>query len=125
MKGARDEAFELQDMAQMLPSDVGVWEDYRPVLSGRLRPVDSPLGAYSVGDFSEWTAPGIYRIVLPGTGEHSYQFAIADGAFGGLPPMLLSFVHGWRSGAFENALRGPTHKRVSRWSSRAAVWCRP
>ncbi|MGA2016945.1 MAG: glycoside hydrolase family 9 protein [Opitutaceae bacterium] len=109
VKGARDEAFELQDMAQMLPSDVGVWEDYRPVLSGRLRPVDSPLGAYSVGDFSEWTAPGIYRIVLPGTGEHSYQFAIADGAFGGLPPMLLSFVHGWRSGAFENALRGPTH----------------
>jgi len=109
VKGARDEAFELQDMAQMLPTDVGVWEDYRPVLSGRLRPVDSPLGAYSVGDFSEWTAPGIYRIVLPGTGEHSYQFAIADGAFGGLPPMLLSFVHSWRSGAFENALRGPTH----------------
>jgi len=109
VKGSRDEPFELQDMAQMLPSDVGVREDYRPVFGGRLRAVDSPLGAYSVGDFSAWTAPGIYRVALPATGEHSYQFAIADGAFGGLPPMLLNFVHNWRSGAFENALRGPTH----------------
>ena len=46
---------------------------------------------------------------LPGTGEHSYQFAISDGAFGWLPALLLNFVHNWRSGPFENELRGPTH----------------
>lgn len=107
--GARQEPFELQDMSLMRPAGMGEREDYRAVLSGRLRKVDSPLGAYSVGDFSEHKAPGIYRVALPETGEHSYQFAIADGAFGGLPPMLLGFVHGWRSGAYENALRGPTH----------------
>jgi len=109
VRGARDGPFEVQDMAQMLPAGMGAREEYRAVLSGRLRVADSPLGAFSVGDFSECAAPGIYRVALPDTGEHSYQFAIADGAFGLVPPMLLNFVHNWRSGNFENALRGPTH----------------
>src|SRR5271157_258198 len=109
VRGARDGAFELQEMSLMRPSGIGVREDYLGVVTGRLRGVDSPLGAYSVGEFSERSAPGIYRVVLPDTGERSYQFAISDGAFGWLPGMLLNFVHNWRSGPFDNAWRGPTH----------------
>jgi hypothetical protein len=109
VRGAREEAFELQDMSLIRPAGMGAREGYREVLVGRLRTVDSPLGKYSVGDFSGCTAPGIYRVELPGTGEHSYQFAISDGAFGWLPALLLNFVHNWRSGPFENELRGPTH----------------
>jgi hypothetical protein len=109
VRGARDGGFELQEMSLMRPAGIGTREDFRAVLTGRLRGVDSPLGAYSIGDFSGCTAPGIYRVALPDTCEHSYQFAISDGAYGWLPAALLNFVHNWRSGPFENAWRGPTH----------------
>jgi len=109
VRGARDGDFELQEMSLMRPAGMGAREDFRPVLTGRLRRVDSAIGEYCIGDFSSCTAPGIYRVALPGTGEHSYQFAISDGAFGWLPPLMLNFVHNWRSGPFENAWRGPTH----------------
>jgi hypothetical protein len=107
--GAREGPFELQDMSLIGSAGMGAREEYRAVLTGRLQRVDSALGEFCVGDFSACTAPGVYRVSLPDTGEHSYQFAIADGAFGWLPPFLLNFVHNWRSGPFENELRGPTH----------------
>jgi hypothetical protein len=59
-------------------------------------------------------------VVLPETGEHSYQFAIADGAYSWLPAMLLNYVHNWRSGPFENAWRGPTHLDDARRSDSGA-----
>ena len=101
--------FELQNMSLISASAMGEGEGYRGVLGGRLRRVESPLGVYSVGDFSGWTEPGIYRVALPATGEHSYQFAITDGVCGWLPAIFLNFVRNWRSGPFENAWRGPSH----------------
>ncbi len=109
VRGGGDGAFELQNMSLITTSAMGAGETYKGVMTGRLRRVESPLGAYGVGDFSDWTAPGIYRVKLPDTGEHSYQFAITDGAFGWLPATFLGFVRAWRSGAFENAWRGPSH----------------
>ena len=81
--GGDEGEFELQNMSLITQAAMGEGEGYQGVLRGRLRRVDSPLGPYSVGDFSGWTAPGIYRVALPATGEHSYQFAVTDGAFGG------------------------------------------
>jgi len=109
VRGGHDGAFVLQNMALVRTTAMGAREDFEGVLTGALRRVDSPLGAYSVGDFSAVTKPGIYRVVLPGTEEHSYQFAITDGAFGWLPALFLNFIHNWRSGPFENAWRGPSH----------------
>jgi hypothetical protein len=109
VKGGSEGDFELQNMSLITQTAMGEGEGYQGVLTGRLRRVDSPLGTYSVGDFSGWTAPGIYRVALPATGEHSYQFAITDGAFGWLPATFLNFVRAWRSGPFENAWRGPSH----------------
>jgi len=120
VRGAREGPFELQEMSLIRPAGMGAQEDFREVLGGRLRRVDSPLGDFCVGDFSERTAPGIYRVVLPDTGEHSYQFAIADGAYSWLPAMLLNYVHNWRSGPFENAWRGPTHLDDARRSDGGA-----
>src|SRR5271165_1589473 len=77
IRGVREGAFELQDMSRMRPAGMGAREDFKEVLIGRLRPAQSPLGAYSVADFSEWATPGMYRVVLPETGERSYHFAIA------------------------------------------------
>ncbi len=88
--------FEVQNMAINRPSTMG-------------GPEDSALGHFSVGDFSQVETPGIYRVVLTATREHSYQFAITDGAFAPVSEMFLRFIHAWRSGPFENAWRGPTH----------------
>jgi hypothetical protein len=118
--GTTDAVFELQDMARSRASRLAGRDDFHAVLTGRLTPVDSALGAYSVGDFSAWTAPGIYRIALPETAEHSYQFAVTDGAFGWLPPMFLNFVRNWRSGPFENPWRGPAHLDDARRSDNGA-----
>jgi hypothetical protein len=107
--GTREGPFELQDMSLLSTAGMGAREDYRAVLTGSLRRAESALGECCVGDFSGCTLPGIYRVSRPDTGEHSYQFAIADGAFGWLPALLLNFIHNWRSGPFENELRGPTH----------------
>lgn len=101
--------FEVQNMALNRPSTMGGAEDFQAVFTGRLGVVDSALGRFSVGDFSGIETPGIYRVVLTETREHSYQFAITDGAFAPVPEMFLRFLHAWRSGPFENAWRGPTH----------------
>jgi glycosyl hydrolase family 9 len=101
--------FEVQDMARIATTPMGAPEQYKAVMTGRLRRVESPFGPYGVGDFSALTAPGIYRVTLPATGEHSYQFAVTDGVCGWLPGLFLNFVRAWRSGPFENAWRGPTH----------------
>jgi hypothetical protein len=109
VKGGDEGDFELQNMSLINSTAMGEGEGYQGVMTGRLRRVESPLGAYSVGDFSAWTSPGIYRVALPATGEHSYQFAVTDGVCGWLPATFLNFVRAWRSGPFENAWRGPSH----------------
>ena len=119
--GAQDGIFELQDMALNRPAGLGEPENFQAVLTGTFRAVESPLGTYSVGDFSQWTTPGIYRVVLPDTCEHSYHFAITDGAFGWLPEMFLRYIHSRRSGNFENSWRGPTHLDDGRRSDNGAV----
>jgi hypothetical protein len=119
--GAQDGIFELQDMALNRPAGMGEPENFQAVMTGTFRVVESPLGTYSVGDFSSWTTPGIYRVVLPQSGEHSYQFAITDGAFGWLPGMFLRFVHNWRSGPFENSWRGPINLDDARRSDNGEV----
>ena len=119
--GVQDGIFELQDMALNRPALIGEPENFQAVMTGTFRVVESPLGTCSVGDFSSWTTPGIYRVVLPDTGEHSYQFAITDGAFGWLPGMFLRFIHAWRSGHFENCWRGPTNIDDARRSDTGAV----
>ncbi len=107
--GAVDGVFELRDRARIALTPMGERERFEAVFTGTLQRVSSPLGEYSVGDFSEWTTPGIYQVVVPGAGGHSYQFTITDGAFSWIPGLLLDFVHAWRSGSFENAWRGPSH----------------
>jgi hypothetical protein len=107
--GGGEAEFELQNMSLISAAAMGEGEGYRAVMTGRLRRVESPLGDYGVGDFSAWSKPGIYRVALPATGEHSYQFAITDGVCGWLPQVFLGFVRAWRSGPFENAWRGPSH----------------
>jgi len=119
--GKSDAVFELEDLALMLPAGMNEPDKFQTVLTGRLKPAESPFGAFSVGDFSKWTTPGIYRIRLPGTGEHSYQFAVTDGAFGWLPPMFLGFMRNWRSGPHENLWRGPTHLDDARRSSDGGI----
>jgi hypothetical protein len=109
VRGKDEGSFELQNMSLIGKTPMGAPEEFGVVMTGRLHRVDSPLGVHGVGDFSAWTWPGIYRVSLPGTGEHSYQFAITDGVCGWLPPTFLRFVHSWRSGHFENAWRGPSH----------------
>lgn len=109
VRGGAEEAFEVQDMALIATTPMGAPEEYRAVMSGRLRRVDSPMGQYAVGDFSALRAPGIYRVTLPASGEHSYQFAVTDGVCGWLPPLFLNFVRAWRSGPHENSWRGKTH----------------
>jgi hypothetical protein len=94
-------------MALNRPAGMGEHENFQAVFEATLSPVASPLGDFSEGDFSSMEKPGIYRVVLPETGEHSYQFAITDGAFAWLPRVFLNFIHNWRSGAHENAWRGP------------------
>jgi hypothetical protein len=107
--GGVEGEFELQNMSLITTTAMGEGEGYQAVMKGRLQRVESPLGAFGVGDFSGWTAPGIYRVVLPATGERSYQFAITDGVCGWLPATFLNFVRSWRSGPHENAWRGPSH----------------
>jgi hypothetical protein len=116
VRGTAGGNFELRDMSAMNPAGMGERETYRTMLSGVLHRVDSALGTYCVGDFSSWSEPGIYQVVLPATGERSYQFAICDGAFGWLPGTFLRFIHNWRSGLFEGPMRGPSHMDDARRS---------
>ncbi len=104
-----DTEFEVQDMALNKPVAMDGFEDFQSVFSGRLHKVESALGDYCVGDFSALEMPGVYRVVLKSSREHSYQFVITDGAFSILPEVFLRHIHNWRSGPYENAWRGPSH----------------
>lgn len=102
--------FEIQNMSLHRTDAVGLdHEDWKAVFTGALKPHNSLMGDYLVGDFSELSRPGVYRAVLPGDRGNSYQFAISDGAAGTLPRILLDYVHNQRCGPFENEWRGPCH----------------
>lgn len=102
-------SFEVQDMGLIRPTGRMDREDFQPVYTGQLEVRETSLGTFAVGDFSALTTPGIYRIVLPETGDRSFHFAITDGVFSRLPEVFLNFIHAWRSGDVENSWRGPSH----------------
>jgi len=109
VKDTEGGTFEIQDMALIRPTGQMEKEDFQAIYTGTLVVRETELGRFAVGDFSAVQKPGIYRVVLPESGERSLQFTITDGAFSWLPEIFLRFIHAWRSGEFENAWRGPSH----------------
>ncbi len=102
--------YEIQNMALHKKDAVGsAFEEWQAVFRGTLEPCKSPMGNYLIGNFSELSHPGIYRIVLPEDRGHSYQFPISDAVASMLPWMNLDFLHCQRCGPFENEWRGPCH----------------
>jgi len=71
--GGGELEFEIQDMALNRVQAMGMKEDFQAVFTSKLRRVESPLGDFSVGDFSVLETPGIYRVVLTSTQEPSYK----------------------------------------------------
>jgi hypothetical protein len=101
--------FVLQDMGVHTKETLGEFEDWEAVLE---RPPESASGAFGdalVCEFSSWTRPGLYRLVVPGTALRSPTFPIHDGVFSSLPRLLLDYLHDQRCGPFENEWRGPCH----------------
>jgi hypothetical protein len=88
---------------------LGEFEDWESVLEGDLVPRSGAFGDALVADFSAWTRPGLYRLVVPGTETRSPTFPIHDGVLSSLPRLLLDYLHAQRCGPFENEWRGPCH----------------
>ncbi|MDD5198804.1 MAG: glycoside hydrolase family 9 protein [Terrimicrobiaceae bacterium] len=104
------EEFELQDMMQNdAEAPLGAFENWKTVFRGRLEACAPAFGEYRTGDFSDWTTPGIYRLVLPEGGGRSLIFAIHDGILSDVPRLFLDYLHANRCGVFENDWRGPCH----------------
>jgi hypothetical protein len=101
--------FVLQDLEHNAAETLADFEDWRVVYRGALRPFTGELGRWSVADFSAWTGPGLFRVVVPGTEARSIVFPVHDGVLAPLPRMFLDFLHANRCGPFENAWRGPCH----------------
>jgi hypothetical protein len=107
--------FHVQDVRRIDAQSLGAFENWKPVLRGKLAAHNGPLGKFFVADFSGVRAPGVYRVVLPGVGAKddiagwSFPFAVADGVYSRVPSLFLDYVHGQRCGDFENELRGPCH----------------
>lgn len=101
--------FEVQDMSRVKKENLGEYEDWETVFTGKLVKQRSAMGSYLIGDFTVLNQPGIYRIVLPDRSARSYQFKISDGIYHPLIRIFLDFVHNWRSGDFQNDWRGPGH----------------
>ena len=110
IRGAIHGKYDVEDMSRNRSTHVTTEsEAYEVIFTDQLKVMETPFGQFSVGDFSACRTPGVYRVSIPDSGEHSFQFTITDGAFGWLPKVFLEFIHNWRSGDFENAWRGPTH----------------
>lgn len=101
--------FQVQDMGVPEAESLDGKENWKTVLTAPLQRRSTEMGEFLEGDFSELTAPGVYRCVLPGLTGWSYQFVISDGVFHPLLSYLLDAVHVRRSGEFENEWRGPSH----------------
>lgn len=101
--------FIVQDMSKVIKEVIGECENWKSVMRGRFFPVSSHMGDYMVGDFSELKTPGLYRIYIPKLKINSSQFFISDGVFTHFPRLFLDHIHSWRSGNFQNFLRGPSH----------------
>ncbi len=101
--------FEIQDMMISDVESLEGYENWKTVYTGKLISVNTEMGEFLSGDFSDLTKAGLYRAVLPGIVGHSFQFFINDGTFSQLPRLFLDFVHNRRSGDFENEWRGPSH----------------
>lgn len=101
--------FVIENMAKMGAAPLGASKSsYLTVYEGDVERIDTLMGMFGRCDFSSVTTPGIYRVVLE-SGERSFQFMIADGAYHRLPTLFLDFIHELRSGYFADDLRGPLH----------------
>ena len=101
--------FEVENMALLDGEDLAGRERMKTILCKELVPSDTLYGNTKLGDFSEITTPGLYRVTLPELDQMSFQFVVSDGAFNTFPRMFLDFIHDWRSGDYENDWRGPLH----------------
>jgi hypothetical protein len=70
--------FRIQDMNVIVDEKMGVPENWKCVFRGRLSPVQTHMGNFLTGDFSDLKKPGMYRIIVPEAGIHSNQFMITD-----------------------------------------------
>jgi hypothetical protein len=71
--------FVLQDMGVHTKETLGELEDWEVVLERPVEPASGAFGDALVCDFSSWTRPGLYRLVVPGTALRSPSFPIHDG----------------------------------------------
>ena len=103
------DTFEIQDMNRVVKENLGEYETWETVFTGKLKKVKYPMGNFLIGDLTDLNKPGLYRVVLPHDQGRSYHFLITDGAYRSLIRLFLDFVHNWRSGNFENDWRTETH----------------
>jgi hypothetical protein len=71
--------FVLQDLGVHTKETLGEFEDWEPVLDRPVEPASGAFGEALVCDFSSWTRPGLYRLVVPDTALRSPSFPIHDG----------------------------------------------
>lgn len=114
--------FMIQDMSKVAKENLGEYENWQTVFTGKLEEFNGAMGNYLLGDFSEMTRPGIYRIVLPDESGHSYQFSISDGIFHPLVRFFVDFVHNWRSGDYSNPWRTKGHLDDAIRSDNGKYW---
>ena len=96
-------------MNRVVKENLGEYETWETVFTGKLKKVKCPMGIFRIGDLTDLRKPGLYRVVLPHDHGRSYHFLITDGVFHSLVRLFLDFVHNWRSGYFENDWRTETH----------------
>ncbi len=101
--------FEVQDMEKNQSEAFSSKENWKEIFRDKLVTLHTDFGDYLIGDFSELTRIGNYRITLTEKNCHSYQFGISERIFNQLPYLFLDFIHNWRSGYFSNHWRTPTH----------------
>ena len=77
------------------------------VLKGTLKPVHGDFGRYWVGDFSDLTEPGIYRVVA-GTSQ-SERFRIAEDVYSFALRKMVGYFGYQRCGPSESGYNSPCH----------------
>ena len=101
--------FDVQDMQEVEQEQFSKRENWKTVFTGQLESAQSGLGDFLVGDFSDLTRPGTYRITVNDAEHWSYQFTISDRAFDNLSFLFLDFIHNWRSGDHGLHWRDPSN----------------
>lgn len=105
-------AFQVQCIENNWPQPSS--EAWEVVATVPAREVDSPLGAYLVGDFGAVRRPGVYRVVATVEGDleptdYSYPFLVHDDALSLLPRAFLDYLRAQRCGEAVPGYHGPCH----------------